>query len=103
MPAPAAPKSVAQRQAEAEAAQKARAEKQAAAQTAVRGEIAAAIAHEVKTNPEARVTLSMIESTHDFEARAALIRNFVRQDPSRAALVVRDLIRADSKEVPAHG
>jgi len=27
--------------------------------------------------------------------RAALIRNFVRQDPDRAALVVRDLIRAD--------
>jgi flagellar M-ring protein FliF len=25
-----------------------------------------------------------------------LIRNFVRQDPARAALVVRDLIRADA-------
>ena len=37
----------------------------------------------------------MIEAAPSYEARAALIRNFVRQDPARAALVVRDLIRAD--------
>jgi flagellar M-ring protein FliF len=38
----------------------------------------------------------MIEAAPGYTARAELIRNFVRQDPSRAALVVRDLIRADS-------
>jgi len=37
----------------------------------------------------------MIEAAPGYAARAALIRNFVRQDPDRAALVVRDLIRAD--------
>jgi flagellar M-ring protein FliF len=39
----------------------------------------------------------MIEAASDYEARAALIRNFVRQDPARAALVVRDLIRTDAR------
>ena len=43
------------------------------------------------------VTLGMIEMAPTYEARAALIRNFVRQDPARAALVVRDLIRADTQ------
>ncbi len=42
------------------------------------------------------VTLEMIESAPGYTARAELIRNFVRQDPARAALVVRDLIRADA-------
>jgi flagellar M-ring protein FliF len=41
------------------------------------------------------VTLDMIEAAPGYSARAELIRNFVRQDPARAALVVRDLIRAD--------
>ena len=40
----------------------------------------------------------MIEAAHSYEHRAALIRNFVRQDPARAALVVRDLIKADAKD-----
>ena len=43
----------------------------------------------------AEVTLEMIESTPGYSDRATLIRNFVRQDPERAALVVRDLIRSD--------
>ena len=47
--------------------------------------------------PENKVTIAMIEAAPSYEARAALIRNFVRQDPARAALVVRDLIRADAK------
>ena len=34
---------------------------------------------------DVKVTLEMIEATRDYEARAALIRNFVRQDPARAA------------------
>jgi flagellar M-ring protein FliF len=63
----------------------------------VGGEIAAAIADQASKDPSARVTLEMIEATSDYEARAALIRNFVRQDPPRAALVVRDLIRADAR------
>ena len=37
----------------------------------------------------------MIEATPGYSNRAELIRNFVRQDPARAALVVRDLIRSD--------
>lgn len=68
------------------------------ARGAVGGEIAAAIAHEARTSPDTRITLEMIETANSYETRAALIRNFVRQDPARAALVVRDLIRSDSKD-----
>jgi flagellar M-ring protein FliF len=62
---------------------------------AIGGEIAAAIASEAAANPDRPVTLDMIEAAPAYADRAALIRNFVRQDPDRAALVVRDLIRAD--------
>jgi flagellar M-ring protein FliF len=62
---------------------------------AIGGEIAAALANEAAANPERPVTLDMIEAAPGYADRAALIRNFVRQDPDRAALVVRDLIRAD--------
>ncbi|TZG25083.1 flagellar basal-body MS-ring/collar protein FliF [Sphingomonas montanisoli] len=61
----------------------------------VRQEIAAALANEALTDPNKQVTLEMIEATPGYANRAELIRNFVRQDPDRAALVVRDLIRAD--------
>ncbi len=44
----------------------------------------------------AAITVDMIESSPGYEARAALIRGFVKQDPPRAALVVRDLIRSDT-------
>jgi flagellar M-ring protein FliF len=64
--------------------------------TQIGGEIANVIADRARTDDQTRITLEMIESTRDYEARAALIRNFVRQDPARAALVVRDLIRADA-------
>jgi flagellar M-ring protein FliF len=73
----------------------------AAAPVAPRGrsgignEIAAALATEAAADPGKRVTLDMIEAAPGYSDRAALIRNFVRQDPDRAALVVRDLIRAD--------
>jgi flagellar M-ring protein FliF len=56
-------------------------------------EIAAALADQNKGD---RVTIDMIEAAPSYETRAALIRSFVRQDPARAALVVRDLIRADT-------
>ena len=58
-------------------------------------EIAAALATEAVNDPARPVTLDMIEAAPGYADRAALIRNFVRQDPDRAALVVRDLIRAD--------
>jgi flagellar M-ring protein FliF len=66
----------------------------------VGGEIANAIADRVDRHGnnelDVKVTMEMIEATRDYEKRAALIRAFVRQDPARAALVVRDLIRADA-------
>ena len=43
------------------------------------------------------VTLEMIEAAPSYEERASLVRNFVKQDSARAALVVRQLVqeRAD--------
>ena len=38
------------------------------------------------------VTIEMIEAAPSYEARANLVRSFVRQDPERAALVVRQMI-----------
>ena len=49
-------------------------------------------------DPSAPVTLDMISSTYDYAQRADLIRNFVKQDPDRAALVVRDLLKDAKKE-----
>ncbi|WP_311266773.1 flagellar basal-body MS-ring/collar protein FliF [Sphingobium sp. WCS2017Hpa-17] len=49
-------------------------------------------------NGEPKVTLDMISSTYDYAQRADLIRNFVKQDPDRAALVVRDLLKDAKKE-----
>jgi flagellar M-ring protein FliF len=62
---------------------------------ALGSEIAAALAADAASDPGKKVTLDMIEAAPGYSDRAALIRNFVRQDPDRAALVVRDLIRAD--------
>jgi flagellar M-ring protein FliF len=59
-------------------------------------QIAAALADQSKAADT--VTIDMIEAAPSYEARAALIRSFVRQDPAAARLVVRDLIRADTKE-----
>lgn len=50
------------------------------------------------SDPSAPVTLDMISSTYDYAQRADLIRNFVKQDPDRAALVVRDLLKEGKKE-----
>lgn len=47
---------------------------------------------------EPKVTLDMISSAYDYAQRADLIRNFVKQDPDRAALVVRDLLKEAKKE-----
>jgi flagellar M-ring protein FliF len=61
----------------------------------IRNEIATALAQQALADPNKPVTLDMIEATPGYANRAELIRSFVRQDPDRAALVVRDLIRAD--------
>lgn len=74
-----------------------------AERAAVGQQIAAALAGEVRANPGAQVTLDMIEAAPGYAARAELIRNFVRQDPSRAALVVRDLIKADGAKGEQNG
>lgn len=58
-------------------------------------QMSGAIAQASRGGSEGRVTLDMIESAPGYAARAELIRNFVKQDPDRAALVVRDLIRSD--------
>lgn len=73
-------------------------EKSEARSDAMGKEIAAALADQSKSDGAgSKVTIDMIEAAPSYEARAALIRSFVRQDPARAALVVRDLIRADTK------
>lgn len=41
----------------------------------------------------AAVTLDMIEAAPSYAARAELVRNFAAQNPERAALVVRDMLR----------
>jgi flagellar M-ring protein FliF len=69
--------------------------RKAANRAAIGGQIAAALADQTRANPGGAVTLDMIEAAPGYSNRAELIRNFVRQDPARAALVVRDLIRSD--------
>lgn len=44
------------------------------------------------TKPRAPVTLDMIEAAPSYEARANLVRDFVRQDSAKAANVVRQLM-----------
>jgi flagellar M-ring protein FliF len=39
------------------------------------------------------VTIEMIESAPSYEARANLVRSFIRQDPERASLLVRQMIQ----------
>ncbi|MBO9575992.1 MAG: flagellar M-ring protein FliF [Sphingobium sp.] len=60
-------------------------------------EIQVQLAQQAVADPAKPVTLDMISSTHDYTDRAALIRNFVKQDPDRAALVVRDLLKEGAK------
>ena len=60
-------------------------------------EIKLELANAAVADPGRTVTIDMISSTHDYTNRAALIRNFVKQDPDRAALVVRDLLKDGAK------
>jgi flagellar M-ring protein FliF len=73
-----------------------RAENRSTGRSMVSSEIATALGDRARSDHDMKVSLEMIEATRDYEARAALIRAFVRQDPARAALVVRDLIRTDA-------
>src|SRR5258705_1545751 len=59
---------------------------------------AALAASEHHESDPADITLKMIETAPSYEARAVLIRNFVRQNPDRAALALRDLLREDKVE-----
>lgn len=65
---------------------------------ALGAEISKEISRAAAADPGRPVTLDMISATQSYAERAALIRNFVKQDPDRAALVVRDLLRATAKE-----
>ncbi len=44
---------------------------------------------------DGNITLDMIDHVQSYEGRAEMVRAFVRQDPDRATLVVRDLIKQD--------
>ena len=67
------------------------------ARAALGNEISQELLRSAQENPDQTVTLDMISSTPDYAQRADLIRNFVKQDPDRAALVVRDLLRENRK------
>ena len=64
-----------------------------------RAELGALISQEIDASPTkieaAPVTLDMIEAAPGYNTRAALVRDFVKQDPARAAMVLRDMIRAE--------
>ncbi|AUW57967.1 flagellar M-ring protein FliF [Sphingobium sp. SCG-1] len=82
---------------------RAAAKEEAVAQNAVQGqkvgkEIAAELTRNAQVDPARPITLDMISSTPDYAQRASLIKNFVKQDPDRAALVVRDLLKEGKKE-----
>lgn len=82
------------------AAQTAAAEQSAAEGLKMGREISKEISRQATVNPDGStpITLDMISSTYDYAQRADLIRNFVKQDPDRAALVVRDLLKEGKKE-----
>lgn len=82
------------------AAQEAAGAQAAAAGQKIGREISTEIGRQAVAAPQAgqAITLDMISSTYDYAQRADLIRNFVKQDPDRAALVVRDLLKEGKKD-----
>ena len=42
------------------------------------------------------VTLEQIEATRNFDERIGAVRGFTRDNPARAALAVRDMIKAEA-------
>lgn len=79
----------------AQAAAKARAAEAGERRKEIGSQMAGALAQQVRGGDGNAITVDMIESAPSYTARADLIRDFVRQDPARAALVVRDLLRAN--------
>jgi flagellar M-ring protein FliF len=49
----------------------------------------------IVTGTAQEITLDMIDSAPSYDTRANLVRNFVRQDPRRAAAVVRRMLKED--------
>jgi len=45
-----------------------------------------------RPQPDGAVTIDMIQAASNYEARANLVRRFVKQDPQKAALVVRQML-----------
>lgn len=53
-------------------------------------------AEDAKANP-APVSIDMLEGGRDYDDRVGLVRGFTRDNPARAALAVRDMIKADAQ------
>lgn len=83
--------------------QKARAEQVAEQRRQIGTEMQVAIGEQRRGAIGGPITVDMIESAPSYAARAELIRDFVRQDPARAALVVRDLLRTPAAEDARNG
>ncbi|MCM8731260.1 flagellar basal-body MS-ring/collar protein FliF [Hephaestia sp. GCM10023244] len=47
--------------------------------------------------PGAEVSIDMLESSRGYDDRVGLVRGFTRDNPTRAALAVRDMIKADAQ------
>ncbi len=47
--------------------------------------------------PGAPVSIGMLESASNYDERVGMVRGFTRDNPARAALAVRDMIKADAK------
>ena len=45
----------------------------------------------------AAVTLDQLESANGFDERVGAVRGFTRDNPARAALAIRDMIKADAR------
>jgi len=60
-------------------------------------EISGAIDRELEAGTSEPVTIEMIMAAQNYQSRAALVQNFVRQNPEHATLVVRDLLAENTK------
>jgi flagellar M-ring protein FliF len=60
-------------------------------------EISAALEHPITLDPNQPVSLEMITKAPSYAHRAALVRQFVRQNPDQAARVMRDLLSEGRK------
>lgn len=63
----------------------------------IAGEISGALDRQLETKPGEPVTIDMIMAAQNYQSRATLVQNFVRQNPEHATLVVRDLLKESGK------